>query len=140
MSHLTVRKTSVNCLKLVWRLRTSSISKREFWSDIHHATLDCMIYVMEMCNYIHGCTLYASSASDIQIEISYTTFPHTITKGLVAIYINIFKCGVSNANHRSNRNVYVVNVSNGKRKYMTLLNAVFGLSNNIKNQCLFNAW
>lgn len=74
---------------------------------------------MEMCNYIHGCTLYASSASDIPIEISYTTFPHTITKGLVAIYINIFKCGVSNANHRSNRNVYVVNVSNGKRKYFT---------------------
>lgn len=48
--------------------------------------------------------------------------------------------GVSNANHRSNRNVYVVNVSNGKRKYMTLLNAVVGLSNNIKNQWLFNAW
>lgn len=62
-----------------------------FLSDIHHATLDCMIYVMEMCNYRHGCTLYASSASDIPIEISYTTFPHTITKGLVAIYINIFK-------------------------------------------------
>lgn len=36
--------------------------------------------------------------------------------------------GVSNANHGSTRNVYVVNVSNGKRKYMTLLNAVFGLS------------
>lgn len=116
-----------------------------FLSDIHHAALDCMIYVMEMCNYRHGCTLYASSASDIPIEISYTTFPHTITKGLVAIYINIFiymlkTSGVSNANHRSTRNVYVVNVSNGKRKYMTLLNAVFGLSNNIKNQCLFNAW
>lgn len=46
---------------------------------------------MEMCNYRHGCTLYASSASDIPIEISYTTFTHTITKGLVAIYINIFK-------------------------------------------------
>lgn len=62
-----------------------------FLSDIHHATLDCMINVMEMCNYRHGCTLYASSASDIPIEISYTTFTHTITKGLVAIYINIFK-------------------------------------------------
>lgn len=75
-----------------------------FLSDIHHATLDCMIYVIEMCNYRHGCTLYASSASDIPIEISYTTFPHTITKGLVAIYINIFiymlkTSGVSNANH-----------------------------------------
>lgn len=95
---------------------------------------------MEMCNYIHGCTLYASSASDIPIEISYTTFPHTITKGLVAIYINIFKYDENQWHMGAREMFYVVNVSNGKRKYMTLLNAVFGLSNNIKNQCLFNAW
>lgn len=41
--------------------------------------------------------------------------------------------GVLNVNYGSMWNVYVVNVLNGKRKYMILLNVVFGFSNNIKN-------
>lgn len=62
-----------------------------FWLDICYVMLDCMIYVMEMCNYIYGCILYVLSVFDILIEILYMIFFYIIIKGLVVIYINIFK-------------------------------------------------
>lgn len=65
--------------------------KRMFLLDIYYVVLDCMIYVMEMCNYIYGCILYVLSVFDILIEILYMIFFYIIIKGLVVIYINIFK-------------------------------------------------
>lgn len=59
--------------------------------DIYYVMLDCMIYVMEMCNYRYGCILYVLSVFDILIEILYMIFFYIIIKGLVVIYINIFK-------------------------------------------------
>lgn len=65
--------------------------KRMFLLDIYYGMLDCMIYVMEMCNYIYGCILYVLSVFDILIKILYMIFFYIIIKGLVVIYINIFK-------------------------------------------------